>query len=120
MAGYQVRGASGRESALCSTSRSVAEYHYTVSISSKRSSITCSTSYDSSHTYRVSSTVLDAFQRKIISTTAQFRKAEAKIVYFSMSMLLQMLEITLQSSLFTSSFKEVASMTTPAQLMPEI
>lgn len=78
------------------------------------------TSPTSYHTYLVCSTVPDAFQRKIISATAQFHKAEAKIVYFSTSMPLQTLEIIPQSFLFTSSSKEVASMTIQIQMMPKI
>lgn len=83
-------------------------------------SIPSPTSVASSHAYLVGSTVLDAFQRKIISATAQFHRAEVKTVCFSMSMRLQMLETIPQSSLFMSSFKVVASMTTPALMMPEI
>lgn len=79
--------------------------------------IMCPTSFDPPHAYLVDSTVLDASQRKIMSTTDQFHQAEAKIVYFLMSMPRQMLEITPQSFLFTSLFKGVASMTTLAQMM---
>lgn len=79
--------------------------------------VTFPASFGSCHAYRVVSTVLDAFQRKIISATAQSHQVEAKIVYLSMSTHLQMLEIIPQSFLFTSSFKGAALMTTLAQMM---